>query len=53
MTPAFRLDSSKPLEVIASQGDGPYAYRDRLGWCVVGNLAAEITDSANTPQRFL
>ncbi len=24
----------EPVEVIASKGEGPYAYRTRLGWCV-------------------
>lgn len=28
----------EPLEVIPSQGNGPYAYKTRLGWCV-GSLA--------------
>ena len=26
----------EPMQVIASEGDGPYAKRTRLGWCVVG-----------------
>ena len=26
----------EPLEVVPSQGEGPYAYRTQLGWCVVG-----------------
>ena len=28
----------EPIEVIQSQGDGPFAYKTRLGWCVVGSL---------------
>ena len=26
----------EPIEVIPSKGDGPYAMRTVLGWCVVG-----------------
>ena len=40
----------EPLEVIASQEDGPYAYRTRLGWCVVGPLAVDSTESASNIQ---
>ena len=36
----------EPLEVITSQGDGPYAYRTRLGWCVVGPLAVESSSES-------
>ena len=28
----------EPVQVIASQQDGPYAKRTRLGWCVVGTI---------------
>ena len=28
----------EPIEVIQSQRDGPFAYKIRLGWCVVGSL---------------
>ena len=28
----------EPIEVVPSQGDGPYAIRTCLGWCVVGSL---------------
>ena len=33
------LKALEPLEVITSEGDGPYAFRSRLGWCVVGPLS--------------
>ena len=26
----------EPIEVIACQGDGPFAFRSVLGWCVIG-----------------
>ena len=29
----------EPIEVIHSQGSGPYAYRTRLGWCVSGPIS--------------
>ena len=28
----------EPLEMIPSQGNGPYAYRSLLGWCVTGPI---------------
>ena len=33
------LKALEPQEVISSQGDGPYAFRTRLGWCVVGPIS--------------
>ena len=32
------LKALEPQEVISSQGDGPYAFKTKLGWCVVGPL---------------
>ena len=34
----------EPRELIPSQGDGPYAYRSRLGWCIVGSILANTCD---------
>ena len=31
----------EPMQVINSQGEGPYAKRTRLGWCVVGAVSEE------------
>ena len=28
----------EPLEVIPSQGNGPYAIRTAFGWCVIGPI---------------
>ena len=28
----------EPLEVIPSQGNGPYAIKTALGWCVIGPI---------------
>ena len=33
------LRALEPQEVISSQGDGPYAFKTRLGWCVVGPIS--------------
>ena len=33
------LEASEPQEVISSQGDGPYAFNTKLGWCVVGPIS--------------
>ena len=32
------LKALEPLEVIPSQGNGPYAMRTALGWCVIGPI---------------
>ena len=32
------LKALEPLEVIPSQGNGPYAIRTALGWCVIGPI---------------
>ena len=29
----------EPQEVISSQGDGPYAFQTKLGWCVLGPIS--------------
>ena len=29
----------EPQEVISSQGDGPYAFKIKLGWCVLGPIS--------------
>ena len=28
----------EPTKIIQSEGSGPYAYKTRLGWCVVGPI---------------
>ena len=33
------LKALEPQEVISSQGDGPYAFKTKLGWCVVGSIS--------------
>ena len=32
------LKAIEPLTVIPSQGDGPFAFKTKLGWCVVGPI---------------
>ena len=34
----------EPLEVIPSHDNGPYAFKTRLGWCVVGPLSSSNSD---------
>ena len=31
----------EPIEVIPAQNDGPYAFKTKLGWCVVGPISHE------------
>ena len=33
------LKALQSLEMITSEGEGPHAFRNRLGWCVVGPLS--------------
>ena len=33
------LKALEPQEVISSQSDGPYAFKVKLGWCVVGPIS--------------
>ena len=35
----------EPLQVILSQGDGPYGKRTRLGWCVIGPAGGSSSSS--------
>ena len=35
----------EPVEVIPSEGEGPYAYRTRLGWCV--GMGDDTADESN------
>jgi len=39
--------SLEPLEVIASQDNGPFAYRSRLGWCVSGPMEDTSTQTVS------
>ena len=44
------MKALEPTKIIHSEGGGPYAYKPRLGWCVVGpiNLISKgITKSCN------
>ena len=31
-------ESLRTMQVIASESGGPYVYRTRLGWCIVGPI---------------
>ena len=32
------MKALKPMQLIVSESGGPYAYRTRLGWCIVGPI---------------
>ena len=38
------LRALEPQEVISSQDDGPYAFKTRLGWCMVGPITEGYQD---------
>ena len=37
----------EPLKTIASQDDGPFAYKTKLGWCVVGPICSPRSKSVS------
>ena len=42
------MKALEPTKIIHSEGGGPYAYKTRLGWCVVGPInCIGITTSCN------
>ena len=41
------LRALEPVEVISSQKGGPYAYRTRLGWCIVGPMKTSNVGDQN------
>ena len=40
LTGANCMKALEPMEIIASQGGGPYAYKTNLGWCIVGPIVS-------------
>ena len=32
------MKALEPLKIMSSWNDGPYAYRKKLGWCIVGPM---------------
>ena len=32
------MKALEPIQVIATESGGPYAFRTRLGWCIVGPI---------------
>ena len=32
------MKALEPMQVTASENGGPYAYRTRLGWCIVRQI---------------
>ena len=37
----------EPLEVVNSEGNGPYAYKTRLGWCITGPKSCRQNGTIN------
>ena len=36
----------EPMELISSRNGGPYAYRTKLGWCIVGPITTSRNDGS-------
>ena len=43
------MKALEPLEIISSRNDGSYAYRTKLGWCIVGPI---VNKSSNKSVKF-
>ena len=38
------MKALEPMEIISSRNGGPYAYRTKLGWCLVGPVTTSRSD---------
>ena len=38
------MKAFEPMELISSRNGGPYAYRTKLGWCIVGQITTRRND---------
>ena len=38
------MKAFEPMELISSRNGGPYAYRTKLGWCIVGLITTRRND---------
>ena len=43
---AHCMKGLEPMEIIFSRNGGPFAYRTKLGWCIVGPITTSINDSS-------
>ena len=41
----------EPVETIASENGGPYAYRSKLGWCIAGPILAKRTTTTKSDHK--
>ena len=40
------MKALEPMEIISSRNGGPYTYRTKLGWCIVGPITTSRNDSS-------
>ena len=40
------MKALEPMEIISSRDGGPYAYRTKLGWCIVGPITTSRNDGS-------
>ena len=43
------LKSLKPLKIVCSRNGGPYAYRTKVSWCIVGPT---VNESSNKSLKY-
>ena len=46
------MKALEPVEIIASQDGGPYAYKTKLGWCIVGPIVSNKNGEASRCNRI-
>ena len=40
------IKALEPMEIVSSRNGGPYAYRTKLGWCIVGPITTSRNDGS-------
>ena len=40
------MKALEPVEIIAGQNGGPYAYKTKLGWCIFGPIVCNRNEEA-------
>ena len=40
------MKALEPMEIISSRNGGPYPYRTKLGWCIVGPITTSRNDGS-------
>ena len=47
------MEALEPVETVASQDGGPYPYKTKLGWCIVGPIVSNKNAEALRCNRIV